>query len=83
MCCPVNRVMLLIIDAFDDVSLLAYPGIGKSRVSGGKVFQICLKRADINGGSARNILGKTERGCNFLHGVKPGELTHANAHGVA
>ena len=76
-------MVLLVIDAFDDVSLFAHAGIWKSRISRSKIFQVRLERTDINRRTVRNILAKTERIRDFLDGVKASELTDANAHGVA
>src|SRR5215467_2542032 len=80
---PIDGCVLLIIDTLDDVRLLAHSGIRKNGISSGQIFQVCLERPDINRGTVRNILGKTEGVGDFLDTIDSGELTYANAHGVA
>ena len=79
----INWFVLLIVDALDDVSLLAHSGIGKNRVSGSQIFQVRLERTDVDGGTVRNILSNAEVVRDFLHRIEPGELSDAHAHGVA
>ena len=79
----INRIVLLIVDALDDVSLLAHAGVRKNGIGGGKILQVGFERADVNGGAARNIFAEVERGRDFLHGIEAGELADAHAHGVA
>src|SRR5260370_41582100 len=76
-------MVLLVIDAFDDVSLFAHAGIRKSRVSGGKIFQVRLERTDVNRRPMWYFFAKTDRIIDFLHRFKSIELTHANSHGIA
>src|SRR5438034_3499820 len=81
--CAKNWFVLLIIDALDEVSLLAHASVGKDGVSGGKIFQIRFERTDVDRWPVRSILGKTERGGDFLHSIQSRELTDAHAHCVA
>src|SRR6266480_280672 len=78
-----NWFVLLIIDALDEVSLLAHSSVGKDGVSGGKIFQIRFERTDVDRWPVRSILGKTKRGGDFLHSIQSRELTDAHAHCVA
>ena len=79
----INRFVLLIVDALDDVRLLPHTGVGKNRVSGSQIFQVRLKRTDVDRGTVRNILSNTEIVRDLLHCIKSGELSDAHAHGVA
>ena len=78
-----DRLVLLVVDALDDVCLLAHSGIGKNRVSSSQIFQVRLKRTDVNRRPVRNILSKAERVGDLLHRVESSELPDAHAHGVA
>ena len=79
----INRFVLLIVDALDDVCLLAHSGVGKHSVSGSQIFQIALERTDVAGGPMRNILSNAKIVRDFLHRIKSGELPNAHAHRVA
>ena len=81
--CAIDGLVLLVVDAFDDVCLLARPGIRKNRVSGSQIFQVRLERTDVNRRPMRNILRKAQCISDILHRVEPGELADAHAHGVA
>src|SRR5437868_11971404 len=75
--------MLGIVDPFDDVSLPPDTGVRKNRVSGGQIFEIRFERTDVNGRTARSVVGQIQGGRDFLDGVESRELADANAHGVA
>ena len=77
-----DRLVLLVVDALDDVCLLAHSGIGKNRVSSSQIFQVRLKRTDVNRRPVGNILRKAERVGDSLHRIESGELADAYAHGV-
>ncbi len=78
-----DRLALLVVDALDDVCLLARPGIRKNRVSGSEIFQVRLERTDVNRGPVRDLLRKAECVGDILHRVESSELADAHAHGVA
>src|SRR4030095_11005094 len=79
----INRLVLLIVDALDDVCLPADSVVGKNSVSRSQIFQIALKRTNVAGGPVRNVLSNAKIVRNFLHRIEPRELTNAYAHGVA
>src|SRR4029453_5438317 len=79
----INRFVLLIVDALDDVCLLAHSGVGKNSVSRSQIPQIALERTNVAGGPVRNVLSNAKIVRNFLHRTEPCELTNAYAHGVA
>src|SRR5581483_1902845 len=83
MCGPVNRFVVRIINSLDNVRLLANSGIGKNRVSCGQIFQVRLKRTDVDRRTVRDVLRYAERVGDFLNRVEPGQLPNAHAHGVA
>src|SRR5438046_8394981 len=79
----INRFVLLIVDAFDDVSLPADSVVGKNSVSRSQILQIALERTDVAGGPVRNVLSNAKIVRNFLHRIEPGEMANAYAQGVA
>ena len=79
----INRFVLLIVDALDDVCLPAHSGVGKHSVSGSQIFQIALERTDVAGGAVRNVLSNAKIIRDFLYRIESGELANAHAHGVA
>src|SRR6266576_7024015 len=79
----VNRFVPLIVDALDDVCLLAHSGVGKRSVSGSQIFQIALERTDVAGGPVRNVLSNAKIIRDFLYRIESGELANAHAHGIA
>src|SRR4029453_5914195 len=79
----INRFVLLIVDALDDVCLPAHSGVRKHTVSGSQILQITLERTDVTCGPARNILSNAEIIRDFLYRIEAGELANAHAHGVA
>src|SRR5215469_7271455 len=79
----IYRLVLLIVDALDDICLPPYASVGKNSVSGSQIFQIALERTDVASRSARNLLSNAKVVCDFLHRIKSRELPNAHAHGVA
>src|SRR4029077_6309849 len=79
----INRFVLLIVDALDDVRLPAHSGIGKHSVSGSQIFQVALDRTDETGGAVRCLVSNAKIIRNFLYRIESGELANAHAHGVA
>jgi hypothetical protein len=59
-CAEINRFVLLIVDALDDVRLPAHSGVGKHSVSGSQIFQVALERTDVAGRAVRNVLSNAE-----------------------
>ena|SRR6266516_5423282 len=78
-----NWFVLLVVDALDDVSLLAHTLIWENSVSRSKVSQVGFERTDVSRGTGWNILAEIERDGDLLHRVESGELTDAHTHGVA
>src|SRR5438477_12806422 len=83
MCREINRFVLLIVDALDDVCLPADSVVGKNSVSRSQILQVALERTDVGGGSVRNVLSNAKIVRNFLHRIEPRELANSHAHGVA
>jgi hypothetical protein len=79
----VNRFVLLVVDALDDVSLLAHASVWKDGVSRSKVPQVGFERTDVGRRAGWNILTEIECGGDLLHRVGSGELTDPHTHGVA
>src|SRR4029453_5251300 len=79
----VNRFVLLVVDALDDVSLLAHAPIWKDCVSRSKVPQVSFERTDVSRRTGWNILTQIERGGDLLHRVESCELPNPHTHGVA
>src|SRR4026207_1542651 len=79
----IDRFVIRIINPLDDVRLLAHSGIWKNRVRSSQIFQVSLKRTDVDGWTMRNIFRNAERIGDFLDGIKPGKLPNAHTHGVA
>src|SRR5204863_6989406 len=79
----INRLVLLIVDALDDVSLSADSVIGKNSVSRSQILQVAFERTDVAGGPVRNVLSNAKIVRNFLHRIEPGELANSHAHGDA
>src|SRR4051812_29722364 len=75
-------MMIRIVDALDDVALLANARVGKNRVGRGQVLQVTLERADVDRSAVRDVCAETERGRGLLGVVESGELTDAHAHGI-
>src|SRR5439155_22109380 len=80
---PINRLVFLIVNPLDDVSLLANPAVRKNGVRGSETFEVRLERTNINGRTARNVFAEVESGRDFLHRIKAGELADSHAHGIA
>src|ERR1700746_1710216 len=81
--CEINRFVLLIVDALDDVCLPANTSVWKNSVSGSQIFQVALERADVAGGPVRNVLSNAEIVRDFLYPIEARERANAHAHGVA
>src|SRR4030095_2168330 len=79
----INRFVLLIVDALDDVCLSANPSVGKHSVRRSQIFQVALEGTDVAGGPTRNLLSNAKIVCDFLHRIKSRELPNAHAHRVA
>src|SRR5918996_4120573 len=79
----INRFVLLVVDALDDVSLLTHAPIWKDGIRRSKVSQVGFERTDVSRGTGWNILTEIECDGDFLNGIKSGELTDAHTHGVA
>ena len=79
----INRVVIRVVDSFDDVSLLANARVRKNHVGRGEIFQVRFERADVNRRPARNVFGQTDRRRDLLNVIEPRELTDAHAHRVA
>src|SRR5258705_397387 len=68
---PINWFVVRIINPFDDVRLLAHSRIWKNRVRSSQIFQVSLKRTDVDGWTMRNILGNAEGVRDFFHSIQP------------
>src|SRR6266496_3836516 len=79
----INRFVLLVVDALDDISLLAHASVWKDGVSRSEIPQVSFERTDVSRGTRWNILTEIERGGDLLHRIESGELTNAHTHGVA
>src|ERR1700738_3358430 len=79
----INRIVFLIVDPFDDVSLFAHTGVWENGVGGRERLEVGFERTDIDGGPAGNVFAEIKGGCDFLDIVETGELSDAHAHGVA
>src|SRR4051812_46708055 len=79
----VDRNMIGIVDALDDVRLLPNPGVWKNGVSSREIFQIALERTDVNRGTVWNVLRQPEVKRELLDVIQMRELAHAHTHGVA
>src|SRR5256885_10576188 len=52
----INRLMILIINALDDITLFANPGVWKSAIGGRQVLLISFKDSQIVGGARRGLV---------------------------
>src|SRR5919204_3657375 len=79
----IDRLMVLIIDPFDHVTLFPNSSIWKSGVRRRQILQVCFKGADVNRGTVWDFVVQIQRRRDLLDLIEPGELADANAHGVA
>ena len=54
----INRVVILIVNALDDIGLFAHAGVGKGGISSREIFQVRFKRADVDGGPVWNLVAR-------------------------
>src|SRR6476660_5952961 len=79
----IDRLMVLIIDSFDHVTLFSNSGIWKGGIRRRQILQVCFKGANVNRGAVRGFVVEVQRRRDLLDLIEPGELADANAHGVA
>ena len=80
---PINRVVILIVNALNDIRLFAQTGVRKGGISSSEIFQVRFKRADVDGGAAWNFVAQIQGRCDFLHLIDSGELSNTHTHCVA
>ena len=79
----VDRVVILVVDPLDDVSLLSDPGVWENAVGRSEILQVGFKRTDEGSRAARDVFPQSKRRRDLLHVIDSRDFSDPHAHRVA